>query len=433
MKVVIIGNHAAGLTASEILRKGDKACDIVVISSEDTPPYSRCLIGDIISGKRGLEDILFKPKDFYDKYSIKTIFGREVKKVLPDEKKILIDTDERVAYDNLIIATGGSSTLPEIEGVNQKGVFCLRTIEDAKKIKEYSKNVERVVILGGGLIGIKAALAVHDCGKKVRVLVSSSSILSQIVGSEESEIFEKYLGSLGIEICTNTSPLKILGNGKVNGVETGDGQKIDCQMVIVGKGVKPNINLVKGTGIKTDYGIIVDEHCRTNIDSVYAAGDVTQSKDSLRGQNQANALWPLAVEEGRVAAENILGKDIKLRERTSMNSLAIYDLPLISCGLTGVREKIEGAEKIIIENKSKREYKKFLIKDNFLVGYSLIGNVSNAGVLTALIRKAVDIKKAKNKILAGKYDFSSVLPVIMENREKFTEPEFKEVVGFFKK
>lgn len=432
MKVVIIGNHAAGLTAAETLRELNKSCEITVISKEEVPPYSRCLIPYIVSGKKNIDNILFKPKDFYKKNSIDTLFGIEVVKVLTDKKEILLNDKKKLTYDSLIIASGGDPSIPDLPGIKNNGVFGFRTLEDANKIKNYSENINIAVVLGGGLVGIKAAVALFELGKKVKILVNSSNILSQLIGKEEAEVVQEYITELGIEIKYNMTPAKILGKGKVEGIEIKNKEIIDCQLIVIGKGIRANKSFIESTDIKTDFGIIIDEHCKTNIPDVYAAGDVAQSKDSIRKENWMNALWPLAVEEGRIAAENILGKQSILRERTSMNSLSFHNLSLISCGLTGSREKNDNSEKIIIKGKNKRDFKKFIFKDNHLVGFVLIGNVSNAGVLTTLIRKEINIKEVKDQILGGHYDFASMLPLIKENSNKFYEPEFKELFNFLK-
>lgn len=429
MKAVIIGNHAAGLAAAETLRQGDRSGEIVVISKEDVPPYSRCLIGHLVSGHKQLDDILFKPRDFYRRNFIQPLLGIEVVRILPGEKKVLLSDGKKVGYDCLIIATGGSPAAAGIPGVNNQGVFNFHSLDDARRIIEYCKGVDTAVVLGGGLIGLKAAVALHECGKNAKIAVASPAILSQIVGAQEARIFESHLMEMGLEIFTNTTPSKILGKGKVEGIETVEGKKIACQMVVVAKGVTANKAIVKDSGVMTEHGILVDEHCRTSVPDIYAAGDVTQSQDSVRKETWVNAVWPLAVEEGRVAAENILGNAVALAGRTSMNALSICDLSLIACGLTGARDKVEGAETISVSS-GKRDFKRFILKDNRLVGYVLVGNVAHAGVLTSLVKKGINIEKIKGQLTSGKYDFASVFGLIQENQEKFNEPEYQEVLAF---
>lgn len=431
MKVVIIGNHAAGLSAAETLRRGDRACRITVISNEDVPPYSRCLIPYLVSGEKEVQNILFKPTDFYKANSIDAMLGAEAVRVLTSEKQVLLASGQRVRYDALIIATGGSSAPLNIPGTEKQGVFGFRTLEDAQRIAAYSDTVDSAVVLGGGLVGLKAALALHERGRKVRVVVGSPYVLSQIIGDIEGAIFEQHLAKLGIEVISRTNPARIMGEEKADGIETTEGKRIEGKLVIVGKGVRSNKDLVKGTDIKAEHGILIDERCRTSVPDVYAAGDVAESPDTVRKQRWTSALWPHAVEEGRVAAENILGKESSLGGRTSMNSFVLGGLPLVTCGLTGAREKVEGAEEILVKGPGGFESRRFVLKDNRLVGFALVGKVANAGILTSLVKKDVNLEKVKHRLAAGEFDFAAMLPVIRENADRFKEPEYQEVLSFF--
>ena len=431
MKAVIIGNHAAGLSAAEALRRGDASCSITVISNENTPPYSRCLIPYIVSGEKRVEDILFKPASFYEDNDIDAMLGVEAVRILRKEKRVLMADGSKVAYDVLIIATGGSPSLPRISGAKAEGVFGFRTLCDAGRISAFSGQVETAVVLGGGLVGLKAALALHELGKRVKVLMASSHVLSQIAGATEAVIFEEHLSALGIDIISGTDAAQILGEEKVRAVETTDGKVIDCQLVVVGKGVSANKTIVKDTDIKTEYGILVDDHCRTNVRDVYAAGDVAQSPDSVRGIAWMNALWPHAVEAGRVAAENALGKESVLGDRTAMNALVLAGLPLVTYGLTGAREQVEGGEEIVRKGPDKAVSRRLIFKDDRLMGFCLVGNVENAGVLGALVKKQVNVSKIKDQLVFGEYDFASVLAVIRDEPEKFREPAYQEVLSFF--
>ena len=430
MKIVIVGNHAAGLSAAETLRRGDEDCEITVISREDTPPYSRCLIPYLVSGEKTVDDILCRPKSFYESNWIKALLGIEAEKVLVKEKAVLLSDGRKVEYDALIIATGGTPSFPRIPGIKNKGVVGFRTLEDADRVSGYCEVADTVVVLGGGLVGLKAAVALRHRGKKVKVIVASPNVLSQIISSHEAAIFEESLEALGIEVLRKTDAAKVLGKEWVEGIETTEGKKIECQMVIAAKGVRANKEILKGTDIAAEYGIIVDEHCRTSVPDIYAAGDVTQSQDDVRKQKWMNTLWPQAAEEGRVAAETILGRDSALRPRTSMNSFKIGDVTLISCGLAAAREEVEGSEETIIKGPGKREHRRFVFQDNRLVGYALVGNVVHAGVLTSLVTRGIEVGKVKDKILAGKFDFESMFPLIRENRNKFQEPEYEEVFSF---
>jgi len=434
MKVVIIGNHAAGISACDTLRDADKKIDITLISKEDTPPYSRCLLPFLLSGEKTFDDILYRDKDYYTQNEITTMFGREVLRVLSKEKRVLLDTGEKLEYDKLIISTGGTPQSLSIPGVKNSGVHTLRTIEDARAIMAGLDKVKNAVILGGGLVGLKAAIGLRKAGKQVTVVVSSPAILSQIVNEQEASVIENYLIIQGIRIVKQTSPARLLGDKAVEGMETTTGDKYPAELIIIGKGVSANRSLVEGTEIESRYGIITDEFCRTNVPDVYAAGDVAQSHDTVRKSEWMNTLWPHAVEEGKAAASHILGKSAPLRGRTSMNSLVLFDLSIISCGLSGAREEMPGSEEIVYarpgKSSSLSSSMRFTIKDNRLVGYVLLGDTRHAGVLTSLINREVPVNQARELFKNGKIDFQSLFPVMREHRDRFTGKEFDEIFSF---
>jgi NAD(P)H-nitrite reductase large subunit len=430
MKVIIIGNHAAGISAAETLRNSDKSMDIRMISRENTPPYSRCLIPLLLSGEKKEEEILFRDPDFYESHNITTLFGREVLRVFPKDKTVLLDTGEKLGYDRLVIATGSDPQTMTIPGIRNKGVTTLRTLDDARGIISMMDRVKNVVVLGGGLIGLKAAYGLAKAGKKVTIAVSSPSIMSQIMNERESTVVEQYLAGIGIEVRKNTSPARILGSQNAEAVETTTGAKLPCELVIVGKGVSANRSLVEGSGIATGYGIITDDRCATNASDVFAAGDVAQSHDTVRKAGWMNTLWPHAVEEGRVAASNILGEKVVLRGRTSMNSLVLGDLAIVSCGQTGAREEIEGGEEIVHVQPNTGAYKRFTLKDGRIAGYVLIGDVEHAGVLTVLVTKEIPVQTVTHLLRKGIVSFGSLFPLMREHRDRFTEKEFTEVFSF---
>ncbi len=430
MRAVVIGNHAAGISAAETFRLYDKSIEIVMVSTEDTPPYSRCLLPFVLSGEKTTDDILFRDPSFYEINGITTMFGKEALRVLPSGKDVLLDTGEKLAYDRLVIATGGTPQTVSVPGVRNRGVTSLRTLDDARTIVSMLDRVTSVVVLGGGLVGVKAAYALAKAGKKVTVAVSSPSILSQIMSESESVVVEQYLEKAGICIRKNVSPARILGSENAEGVEFTTGEKLACELVVIGKGVTANRSLAEGSGIKTGYGILTDDSCATNVPDVFAAGDVAQSADAVRNTGWMNTLWPHAVEEGRVAALNALGEKAVLRPRTSMNSLQLGELSVVSCGLSGAREKTEAGEEIVHTDKKTGAYKRFTIRDGKIVGYVLFGSAEHAGVLTSLVTRGVPVGPAMLALKRGAIDFGSMFSVMSACKDRFTEKEFAEVFSF---
>jgi len=428
MKYLIIGISAAGISAIESIRDIDKKSEIVAVTEEDYPHvYSRCLLSYYLAGDIPEEKIKYRDDNFFKEKNVEVIFGKKVEKIVPERKIVLLSTGETIQYDKLLIATGAKSKMEEIPGKDLFGVFGLRNVKDAKNILSIIPKCKEAVILGGGLIGLRAAYALVKRGIKVTVVVKSPHILSQIVAKEEAEIVQQHIVKNGINILTNLAAKEIVSVGENLVVILENNEKLFSQLVIVGKGVQPNIELVKDTDIKTNYGIVVNEYLQTTVDNIYAAGDVAEYYDITTKEYTINALWPNAVIQGKIAGVNMVEGNIKKYDGTlANNSIDFFGLPLISCGIT--KPKTKEFEVLVKKDVKKNFYKKIVIKDNIILGFVLIGKIENAGVYRELVRKQVDISLIKHQVLDENFDFSNVIPLINQQRERFKEKEFNEIV-----
>ncbi len=428
MKYLIIGISAAGISAIESIRDIDKKSEIVAVTEEDYPHvYSRCLLSYYLAGDIPEEKIKYRDDNFFKEKNVEVIFGKKVEKIVPERKIVLLSTGETIQYDKLLIATGAKSKMEEIPGKDLFGVFGLRNVKDAKNILSIIPKCKEAVILGGGLIGLRAAYALVKRGIKVTVVVKSPHILSQIVAKEEAEIVQQHVVKNGINILTNLAAKEIVSVGENLVVILENNEKLFSQLVIVGKGVQPNIELVKDTDIKTNYGIVVNEYLQTTVDNIYAAGDVAEYYDITTKEYTINALWPNAVIQGKIAGVNMVEGNIKKYDGTlANNSIDFFGLPLISCGIT--KPKTKEFEVLVKKDVRKNFYKKIVIKDNIILGFVLIGKIENAGVYRELVRKQVDISLIKHQVLDENFDFSNVIPLINQQRERFKEKEFNEIV-----
>lgn len=425
MKYCIIGGSAAGLSACEAIRKIDKKGDITLITDEKFPLYSRCLLSYLLVGSIGEEKLKFKDEDFFTKNKINALLGVRVEKIDSRNKEVTLSTNKKVAFDRLLIATGARAKNIGIPGEDKKGVFTLRTIEDARSIlSRLAKDVRKVAILGGGLIGMRGAYAMAYRGLEVKVIVKSEQILSQMMGKEGANIIERHIKKFNIEVMKGVEATEVLGRDEVEGLSLDNGSKLDCELVVIGKGVLPNIELAKEEGINTDWGIVVDEYLTTSQKDIYAAGDVAQTKDSITGESTVNALWPCAVEQGIVAGANIAGRAIKYEGSQSMNSLDLFGLSTISIGVTKPRG--EGWEVLVSETNN--TYKRLVLKNDILYGVTLIGRVENAGVYGLLMRNKVNLRDYKGELLKDNFSYAKILPLIKKEPEKFCRDEFQDII-----
>ena len=412
---IIIGNSAAGIAAIEAIRQRDKESKLTVISDEDYSSYCRCLISYYLSGEVKEEKILYRPESFYKEHNITLLLNKKVARVDPKKNRIVCEDKAQLEYDALLIATGAAPKFPEIPGIKKRGVFGLRTIKDAKEIAALLPVTHAVSVLGGGLVGLKAAYALKKRNIEVKVIVKSKQVLSQMLDPLAAGIVSGRLEKNGIEVIFGQDAAEIIGNGDLKAIKLDSGKAIGCSLVVVGKGVQPNMDLVKEAGIKTDEGIIADSHLQTNIANIYVAGDVCESFDLALGSHSVNALWPVAVEQGRVAGANMAGAGIIYDGSFGMNSLEFFGLPTVSLGIYKVKEGEPAFEELKIFDKRCGLYKKIILKGNIIVGAILIKDIKNSGIFLRLIRERVNISSIKDKLLQENFGYPDIMDLVSED------------------
>jgi len=414
---LIVGNSAAGITAAETIRKNDSEGKITIISDEEYPAYYRCLISYVLAGDIGEDKLRYKTEEFYKSNNIDLILNKKVIKVDPKKNRVSLDDNNKLEYDVLLIATGSSPSMPDIKGTNKRGVFGFRTLKDIKEILEIIPIAESSCILGGGLIGIKAAYGLKKRGKEVKIIVKSGNILSQVVDKQAAELIQKRLEANGIEILTGRDVAEIIGNGDTKAVKLDTGKVLASSIVIVGKGVVPNIDLVKESSITTEYGILVNENLVSNIPNIFAAGDVAQAYDLVHGATYINALWPNAIEQGRIAGQNMAGANLKYDGSVAMNSVEFFGLPIISMGIK--RSDKEGYEELFSLDKERSIYRKVVLKDNRVVGMVAVSQIQNCGLFLRLIKEKIDISDIKDDLLSENFNYAKVIDRFQEKDDMY--------------
>ena len=398
MNYVVLGASAAGINAVKTLRELDKDSNIVVISKDENV-YSRCMLHHVISEHRTLKQINFVDEDFMEQNNVKWIAGKTVKGI-DINKKVVQTEDITVNYDKLLIATGASSAIPPIKNLRDGNfVYSVRNIDDIYKIKEKAQNSKNVVIIGAGLVGIDALVGLFKYEQlNISVAFMEKYILDRQLDEYTASVYENKFKEKGVKFYPSASIQEIvLDNSKnVTGVAFSNGEVLDADMVIVATGVKPNADFLDGTGIEYDRGIIIDDMCQTTQKDIYAAGDVVGK----------NAIWPLAVKQGIVAAYNMVGKDKKIEDEFAFkNSMNFMDIPTISIGMN---TPVDDSYKVLTIH-GINDYKKFVFKDNVIYGAVIQGDISYVGVLTYLIKNKVEIYDLENRIFDVCYaDFFNI-------------------------
>ncbi|KPI57354.1 nitrate reductase [Clostridioides difficile] len=398
MNYVVLGASAAGINAVKTLRELDKDSNIVVISKDENI-YSRCMLHHVISEHRTLKQINFVDEDFMEKNNVNWISGKTVKGININ-KKVVQTEDINVNYDKLLIATGASSAIPPIKNLRDGNfVYSVRNIDDIYKIKQKAENSKNVVIIGAGLVGIDALVGLFKYEQlNISVAFMEKYILDRQLDEYTASVYENKFKEKGVKFYPSASIQEIiLDNSKnVKGVAFSNGEILNADMVIVATGVKPNADFLDETGIEYDRGIIIDDMCQTTQKDIYAAGDVVGK----------NAIWPLAVKQGIVAAYNMAGKDKKIEDEFAFkNSMNFMDIPTISIGMN---TPVDDSYKVLTRH-GINDYKKFVFKDNVIYGAVIQGDISYVGVLTYLIKNKVEISDLENRIFDVCYaDFFNI-------------------------
>ncbi len=350
MMYVIIGVGAAGITAAKTIRKLEPDADITMIS-KDTHVHSRCMLHKYLSRERDEESLSFVGPDFFQANRITWLSGQGVQNISVEDQSVRLDNEDLIPYDKLLIATGAESFLPPVGHFRKAAnVFGLRHLSDAQKIRTMADRVSRILIVGSGLVGLDAAYAFLEQKKDVTVVEMADRILplqlNETAGKAYRELFEQHgckfiLGKKASETRMNTE-------GNIDTVILDDGTEIKCDLVIVAAGVRPAMECIKGTPIKTDRFITVSNTLETSCPGIYAAGDVT----GLSG------IWPNAMKQGEVAAYNMCGRTTQYEDTYAMkNTMNFYGLTTLSLG-----RQIAEEHDTVVESEDSRNYRRAILR-----------------------------------------------------------------------
>jgi NAD(P)H-nitrite reductase large subunit len=410
-KYVIVGASAAGIGAVEAIREVDPIGTVTVISEEPCPQYSRPMISNLVSGKANFDKMLCREDEFWEKNEVQALTGRTAVRLNLAEKWVALDKGDHVNFEKLLIATGGKPFVPKIEGADKEGVFTFTTLSDAESLIAKIETAKSAVVVGGGLIGVSVTEALVKRGLKVTMVELKDNILSLILDPTASEMVENVIRKAEVTIATGQTVQRIVGKTKddnvVGGAVLTNGEQVQCDLVIIAIGVIPRTALVSGTDVKTNRGILVDRFMRTSVSDVYASGDVAEAYDFLYGENRLLPLWPLAQLEGKVAGYNMAGKKAEYPGGTAMSALKYFGIPIISIGITNPKD--DSAYEILVKHDPERNlYKKIVLKDNVIVGVTLVNDIEQAGVLFHLMKNCAKVKKFKQELLSEDFCLATV-------------------------
>ncbi|RII27683.1 MAG: NAD(P)/FAD-dependent oxidoreductase [Geobacter sp.] len=406
MNYVIIGNSVAAVGAIRGIRRVDEKGNITVISRERHIAYGRPLISYLLGGLITEKRMAYLPEDFYEKNRVNLLLDAEVVGVDSARKQVKLAAGDSIGFDKLLVATGGDPFVPPIEGLaGKERIFTFTTWDDAEKLKAIAADVERVVVIGGGLIGLKAAEGLHLLDKKITIVELADRILSAAFDRPAGRVVAKKMKANGIDVITEDTVVRIEGDGaRISGVTLKSGDYIPCDTVVVAIGVRPAAGFLKGSKVDVNRGIVVNDSMETSVKGIYAAGDVTEASDFFSGQKNPMPIWPDAYIQGDVAGTAMAGGEKAYVGGLAMNSIELFKVSTISMGITNPVEPKE-YEIVTYQDLENYQYRKIVLQDSRLVGAVLVGQVDRAGIFSGLIREKVDVTPFKEHLLAPDFGF----------------------------
>ena len=396
---LIVGNSTAAIAAVESLRRHDATRSLAVVSGEPYAAYCAPLISYLLAGKITEEQMCYRPADFYEKMHVTALLGHAVTEIRPEKHEAVLDDGTVLGYGKLLLACGGTPIVPNLPGTDLGGVFTFTRLADVDRVQGWvqERRALDAVVIGGGMIGVKAAEALEHLGLRTTIVELLDRVLAQALDERGSALALHALEQAGLRVLTGRGATALEGSeGRVSGVRLDNGDLLPAQIVILAIGVRPNVRLGAAAGVAVNRGVLVDDHLRTSLPDVYAAGDVTEGYDALLGEARPVAIWPSAFLQGQVAGANMAGAEQSFDGSVAMNSIQVCGLPTISVGLTDP----DKAEEILEYNSpDSHAYRRLFLRGDRIIGAVFVGDIDRAGIITGLIREGIDVSEFKQKLI----------------------------------
>jgi NADPH-dependent 2,4-dienoyl-CoA reductase/sulfur reductase-like enzyme/ferredoxin len=399
-RVVVAGAGIAGLTAADHLRRNHPDCEIHVVGREKHFLYNRMGISRLIYGRSAMQGLYLMPESWYTERKIELWLNTRIAAIDTAARGVRLATGETLQYDRLILATGAQCFVPPIEGFGARGSFVLREADGAMAVRDYiqQRQGQHAVVAGAGLLGLEAAYALHKAGLRVVVIANGDWILNRHLDERAGSLLRKYFESLGIEVLTRAEVAQVRADwdGEVGQVKLKDGRVLPADVFMVCTGVKPDVKHAAAAGITVQEGVVVNERMETSVPGVYAAGDCAEFNGEFPG------LWPVAVEQGEIAAVNSLGARRPYRSQIPSIILKVRGAELVCIGRTAA--KGPGEREVIQEQREDFKYRKLVLVNGRLAGAILMGYPIDAPLVTRLVKRNADLLKILTRLDRGDWD-----------------------------
>lgn len=389
-RIVIIGGGIAGINAIKSIREIDSEIEIHMISNERFYPYNRLRLTKSLFGNLSEEDILLQKKVWYETNKVTLHLNKEVIWIDVKYKELILNDESKLKFSKLLLASGAHNFTPPIEGIDKENVYTIRQLEDAWKVKDIVGIKKKPLLIGGGIQGLETAWELNQHGAEVIIAEIQSRLMPMQLDVKASKILRNIIESFNVKVYLEIQVHKICGENEATGVSGKDGSQISCDMVVYNVGVRSNIKYVKDTTINFNRGVLVNNKMETNAQDIYAAGDVAEFNNRISG------LWNIAIEQGKTAGYNMIGKNVIYKNIVPVTTLNAFGISLFSMGNV---DEDKCHYSLIEESTDNKSYKRIFIHDDKIVGAIVIGDIKKSPILKSAI---------ENQTLLDEFDLSKI-------------------------
>ncbi|MGE5855051.1 MAG: NAD(P)/FAD-dependent oxidoreductase [Syntrophaceae bacterium] len=398
-RYVIVGNGVAGNAAAEVIRKLDPTSEIHMFSKESHIYYYRPALPEYLAGEKEIRKFTLHDDAWYEKSRIDVRLCTEIVDIRPAEKTVLASDGKTYPYDKLLLATGSHAVVPKMPGSDLEGVFTLHTAADADAMIQWADKAKSLVVIGGGILGIEAGNGLRKRGLQVTVVGRNKRLLPKQMDPAGAVFLQRRLEEMGFAFHLGVTPREIARlNGRL-AVHLEDGKTLETDMVLLSAGAAPDLALARKTGLTIGRAVQVDDRLRTNLEDIYAPGDLIEQRGVYYG------IWPPAMAQGRAAGANMAGKETIYEGTLQSHRLKVAGIDLVSMGDIDA----EGEDECVVRSdEEKCVYRKLVIEGNCISGAILLGDLRGEKEIQAAIEGRKDICLVKKKMEEEGFDLSGI-------------------------
>lgn len=403
-RYLIIGNSSGGIAAAEAIREIDRRGKLTIVSEEPYPAYSRPLIARHLAGEAPLERMGYRPPSFYRDLDIELTLGHALTGLDLAAREVTLANGQTLPWDRLLLAVGGTPIVPPTEGLREHEFFNFTTLDDARRLAAHVPGHRHAVVVGGGLIGLSVTEALARLGQDVTIVELAPQILGRALDAHAAGLVLEALTQAGVRVLTGRTVTRVLGSRPgeraVSAVSLDDGAELPCDTLVVAIGVRPRTEIIAGSGVAVQRGIVVDRQMATSQRGVYACGDVAEAYDFIAGASRLTPIWPNAYLGGRIAGRNMAGVETVYAGGTAMNSLHFFGVSVMSAGIVDPPADDPGFEVLRRAGPAHDVYRKIVLQGERIVGLIFAGAIERAGIVFGLMRNGTPVTGFKDRLLA---------------------------------